>query len=504
MQVLSNIRAQIVFNIVAIILVVVMGLIYNKFITAKKEITHTYQNTNLNYVNSFSKNIIQKIVECVDEDNIYEYLKKFPDEVARLEDEIGLFITNRYKYIYLLAKQKENSSHYIFLLDGTKVLEEKSDFGESYTPLEGDRFEEVYRKKHSVYFFHKNIESLWMTYLLPVIIDDKVKAVLVVDFSIDDYNYVSSVLEDMDSVLLYLLIFVIITFFIIIWFSYMDNKREQEKDRIFFALERKSEELIYEAKKVHKLNKTLEQRVSQEVEKNRQKDQQMIEQSRLAQMGEMISMIAHQWRQPLTAISSTSGALELKATLGTLKNEDVLALAKKIAGYSQHLSTTIDDFRSFFKSSKEKIETNYDEIVQSVLSIIKSSVENKMITLEYVNNSNQNFYTYPNEVKQVVLNLIKNAEDILIEKNVKDPYIKIKTYTDADNIILEVSDNGGGVPQDIISKIFDPYFSTKLEKDGTGLGLYMSKTIIEDHCKGKLSVTNNSEGAVFKIVLQSM
>ncbi len=101
----------------------------------------------------------------------------------------------------------------------------------------------------------------------------------------------------------------------------------------------------------------------------------------------------------------------------------------------------------------------------------------------------------------VILNIIKNAEDILIEKEVKTPYIKIITYSKDDEEILEIHDNGGGVPEDIIQNIFNPYFSTKLEKNGTGLGLYMSKTIIEEHCGGKLSVSNNENGAVFKIVL---
>jgi C4-dicarboxylate-specific signal transduction histidine kinase len=107
------------------------------------------------------------------------------------------------------------------------------------------------------------------------------------------------------------------------------------------------------------------------------------------------------------------------------------------------------------------------------------------------------FHTYPNEIKQVILNLLKNAEDILLEKEIENPTITINTY---DNILI-VKDNAGGVPDDIIGKIFDPYFSTKTKKDRTGLGLYMSKTIIEDHCGGSLSVSNDNNGAIFKIEL---
>jgi len=227
------------------------------------------------------------------------------------------------------------------------------------------------------------------------------------------------------------------------------------------------------------------------------KNRQLLEQSRLAQMGEMISMIAHQWRQPLTAISATSINLILKAKLDKLDNDTAIELGEKISDYSQHLSSTIDDFRDFFKSNKNILDTTYKKLIDSVLSIIESSVINKNIKLKQKLQSEAILSTYPNEIKQVILNLIKNAEDILLEKEIKDPTITIETQ---DNI-LRVKDNAGGVPPDIIEKIFNPYFSTKTKKDGTGLGLYMSKTIVEEHCSGSLRVYNDEFGAVFEITL---
>jgi len=136
-------------------------------------------------------------------------------------------------------------------------------------------------------------------------------------------------------------------------------------------------------------------------------------------------------------------------------------------------------------------------MIKSVLQIVEVSIKNKNIILEQNLKSNLIFYTYPSELKQVILNLIKNAEDILIDKNIENPLIKIETK---DNILM-ISDNGGGVPDSIVDSIFDPYFSTKTKKDGTGLGLYMSKTIIEEHCNGTLTITNNEDGAVFKVEL---
>ena len=241
--------------------------------------------------------------------------------------------------------------------------------------------------------------------------------------------------------------------------------------------------------------------LEQELRNNRLKDKQLMEQSRLAQMGEMISMIAHQWRQPLSAISAASGAIHFKAKRNKLDNETAEELSEKIIDYAHHLSVTIDDFRNFFKSNKEKKRVTYTELIDNVLNIVQESIENKNIRIVKDFEQEESFETYPNELKQVILNLIKNAEDILLEKQIEEPYIQLYTYKRDKKMIFEVSDNGGGVPEAVINKIFDPYFSTKTQKDGTGLGLYMSKTIIEEHCQGVLSIHNSSVGATFTIEL---
>lgn len=244
-------------------------------------------------------------------------------------------------------------------------------------------------------------------------------------------------------------------------------------------------------------NDSLVEKVKQEVEKNRKKDKQLLEQSRFAQMGEMISMIAHQWRQPLAAISSRCMGMELKAQLGKMDKDVVVENTRYIAQYSQHLSSTIDDFRNFFKTDKAKVDFTYEEIVKSVLNIMEASVVSKEIEVVTKLNSTVVFNSFQNELKQVVINIIKNAEDALLDNKTKDA--KIIIHTDATE--LTISDNAGGIDKSVIGKIFDPYFSTKLEKNGTGLGLYMSKIIIEEHCSGSLNVENNEEGAVFKIKL---
>jgi signal transduction histidine kinase len=244
----------------------------------------------------------------------------------------------------------------------------------------------------------------------------------------------------------------------------------------------------------------------EETLKNMKKDKLLKQQSRLAQMGEMISMIAHQWRQPLAAISSTSNNITLKIAMGELDNDELLQEVMLISDYAQHLSKTIDDFRGFMKDDKIKVKTRFKHLVNSTLNIAKTSLENKhieVVTSFNIEDDVPSFMTYQSELKQVILNLLKNAEDILLEKKIQNPTIRIETYFKNDTYILKVKDNAGGIPEDIMDKIFDPYFSTKLEKDGTGLGLYMSKTIVEEHCGGKLKASNDKDGAVFTVELYS-
>lgn len=255
------------------------------------------------------------------------------------------------------------------------------------------------------------------------------------------------------------------------------------------------------SKQIKNHTKELEKKVQEELSKNRQKDRQLAQHSRLAQMGEMISIIAHQWRQPLGTISNISSAIQLEAMLKKLTSESAIKHTKKISQLIEHLSQTIDDFRDFFKPTKQKEKIDCDEIIRSILNIVESSLKANNIKFIQELMCNNNLYTYENELKQVMLSLITNAQDALVKNKIKNPYIKISSSSDNDFYIFEVSDNGGGVDESVIEHIFNPYFTTKSKENGTGLGLYMSKTIIEDHCQGTLSISNSDEGAIFKITI---
>jgi signal transduction histidine kinase len=254
--------------------------------------------------------------------------------------------------------------------------------------------------------------------------------------------------------------------------------------------------------KLEILTSNLEEKINEEIKKNQEKTKQLIQQSRLAQMGEMISMIAHQWRQPLTAITATTNNLQIKALIDEkIDTQQLQEELELITNYSQHLSLTIDDFRNFFKPDKIKTESKLEDIIEKAINIIKTSFESKNINLITNYSFNDTLFTYASEIQQVILIILKNAEDILMEKNIENKLIKINTFKENNFAIIQIEDNAGGIAMEIINKIFDPYFSTKKSKEGTGIGLYMSKIIIDEHCLGNLSVKNSTKGATFEIKL---
>ena len=242
-------------------------------------------------------------------------------------------------------------------------------------------------------------------------------------------------------------------------------------------------------------------------------EKQLLQQSRMAQMGEMISMIAHQWRQPLGAISATSIDLSMKLELEMfdMKTQEgrertevyFINSLKHIDKMVQSLTTTIDDFRNFYKPDKDEEVSIVNLPVKKACEIFETSLKSNSIEIvqEYI--SQKKLTLYCNEFMQVIVNILQNMQDNFLEKNTYKPLIKIKTFDTSKSSIIEISDNGGGIPIDIIDKVFDPYFSTKNKRNGTGLGLYMSKIIVEEHHHGKLSVKNINDGVCFTIEINN-
>ncbi|NQY94347.1 MAG: DUF3369 domain-containing protein [Campylobacteraceae bacterium] len=257
--------------------------------------------------------------------------------------------------------------------------------------------------------------------------------------------------------------------------------------------------------------KELEAKVKEAVHEVTKKDKLIQQQSRLAQLGEMISMIAHQWRQPLNAIAANAIGIETKLSLWE-DDEDMLtkegqielhsfvnSKLNNIERYVQSLSMTIDNFRDFYKPTKEKRLVTINNSIKQALDIVETSMQTKLIKINKEFNSTIELELFTHELMQVILNLLKNSQDNFEEKNIEEAKISIITNDIKNGIRVEIIDNGGGIPNNISAKIFDPYFSTKSEKNGTGLGLYMSKLIIEEHHNGKLQYKNTQDGVCFTI-----
>lgn len=249
------------------------------------------------------------------------------------------------------------------------------------------------------------------------------------------------------------------------------------------------------------LNLNLEKKVAEEIEKNREKEQLLVQKSRFIALGEMISNIAHQWRQPLSELSTILMNIKFKYTLGTLDDEIMNQKTKEAENVLEYMSHTIDDFRNFFLPKKEKERFTLAMAMDSVMAIMSSALSNYSINITICVDKKIVLNTYYNEFKQVLLNIVTNAKDVLIEKEIENPWIKVYTKDLGEKIILFIEDNGGGIEVKPRGKIFDPYFSTKKDSNGTGIGLYMSKTIVDKNMNGKLRVRDGEFGARFEIIL---
>lgn len=228
----------------------------------------------------------------------------------------------------------------------------------------------------------------------------------------------------------------------------------------------------------------------------------LVEKSKSAAMGEMISMIAHQWRQPLQAVSILIQKLPiLKMVKGEISDEMLDEVVSQVSLQLEYMSKTIDDFRDYFKPNKKKEEVYIKNVINKSMDFLAYLFKINSIEIEYKNESNSKVEIFLNEIVQVFINLAKNSSDAMIEKHTQNRVISIYSYEKDDKLYVEFEDKAGGINPEYINKIFDPYFSTKNKKNGTGLGLYMSKTIIEQHCLGKISVSNTQFGAKFVIEL---
>jgi len=270
------------------------------------------------------------------------------------------------------------------------------------------------------------------------------------------------------------------------------QKRTAEIKLANESLEDKSHELS-------ELNKNLDTKVKLEIEKRRKQEEMLLQQSRLAAMGEMVGNIAHQWRQPLNALSIIIQNIALSYQMGKLNEEFMQKSVDESMDLTTMMSKTIDDFRHFFMPNKKKKDFLLSKSLNSSLELIGSTFKN--YNIEVHKDINENLYVtgFPNEFAQALLNVLSNAKDALIENKIKMPEVYVSLKKENDKGIIYIRDNAGGIKEDILNKVFEPYFTTKEQGKGTGIGLYMSKIIIEQNMKGKIYARNVDNGVEFII-----
>ena len=259
-------------------------------------------------------------------------------------------------------------------------------------------------------------------------------------------------------------------------------------------------------KKLNEMNRNLEELVKEKTKELIQKEKILNHQSKMAAMGEMLENIAHQWRQPLSLISTAATGAKIKKDFGTLSDNDFYETMDMINNSTQHLSTTIDDFRNFFNNDKDVSNFNINQPIEKVLSLINSKLKNRNINV-IKNTQDMEVRGLINEFIQVLINIINNSLDAFEEHNLEKKFIFIDLYKDNNSLILKIKDNAGGIKEELLNRIFEPYFTTKHKSQGTGIGLYMSMEIIKKHMNGDINVSNEEyiydnikcKGAQFKI-----
>ncbi|MBC8237565.1 MAG: ATP-binding protein [Helicobacteraceae bacterium] len=273
---------------------------------------------------------------------------------------------------------------------------------------------------------------------------------------------------------------------------------KQQYDLQYFntELELKVEE---KTRELVELNESLEGKVKEKVQELIAKDQLLTAQSKQAVMGEMISMIAHQWRQPLSTITLQISNLHLKRLLNQeVSIEECDKVLREISDSIMYLSDTIDDFQTYFQPQKEKSFIDVTELIERAINFLRPRMKNLKMQIIYDDKHKVMIETYENEMVQIILNIINNTIDAFIENEIQNAKVYIDLEENEDSVVIVIKDNAGGIDEENISKIFEPYFSTK-GKNGTGLGLYMCQMIVEKHFKGEIRVASSKDETTFEV-----
>ena len=461
-----TLKASYIFIALAFLLLVGSLLIHNKVDDVRNTINVINYKSNIEHVINLSDNIKDKILSITG-DNIYKSLKSDINLREELEKDLGYFISNKYKDIYVLDKVSVNNQDFRVLLDSTRDIDEKFYFEELYRPDHIEKYNEVYKTKQATTIQNRDIKSLWMTNVYPIIVADEIKAVLVVDFSVKELNIVISSLHELDDIFKNTIIFFLFTFIVIIYFSYIDVKREKLKQKAHKELELKTDELEIESNKVKTLNEELQSNIT--------KLKRAIEVK-----SDFLANMSHEIRTPLNGILGFVDILKDNVT--DVENKKYLTI---IDSSSHHLLGVINDILDLSKMENGKLEIenidfNVKDELQSTINLFqaKASENNLSLKINFDNNLPENLVGDVLRIKQVVSNLLSNA--IKFTPNNKSVYLDISYNANLLNV--NIKDEGIGIAEDEISHIFEAFSqadsSITRKYGGTGLGLSISNTII--------------------------
>lgn len=401
----------------------------------------------------------------------------------------GFFIENSKLFFGIFSLAFENEifiGSLAFILDGNFLLKELNQLKniEAKILLNNEKLPKKYQKNYKFHtiniknYHQKNIAKLYAI------------------FDLKEQNAKISSLIYSNSIIV-LVLFVLIFFILNYGFDVLIKKLELTNKQLL-----KSQNLL------QNINQNLEIKVQTEIEKrmlketeNRKKERLLIHQSKLASMGEMIGNIAHQWRQPLTELGAIFVKIDILNEQESLKKQILAKELEKCDKLINFMSRTIDDFKNFFQKDKLKQEYSINNCIEDTLKIINTALKSHHIKCEVLGEENIYAFGYPRELAQAILNILSNAKDVLIERNIQEPKITIKIFKQNSKKYIIIEDNAKGIKTKPIEKIFEPYFTTKHASSGTGVGLYMSKNIIEKNNLGELNVRNSKFGAVFEIIL---
>jgi two-component system, NtrC family, C4-dicarboxylate transport sensor histidine kinase DctB len=450
--------------------------IYENF----RDTTTTLENINLNFmifINSKNEIIHTQVTKDINIKDKNDFTKSIVDSIKDNQDISIIKYQNNYYYLVRSQILRSDLSGETkgYLYTGKKIQLEK--FSNDYqsdvkfidkVPSKIDAtLKSKFIDKINVHFeYDKNI----LSNIISLNINNKNLVVLQFD------NYREIYTQGKKQIVLFnatVSVFVLILFFIFYFYIYYHQK----------------------------LNKQLEQKIKDEIKKQKAQEEILIHQSRSAEIGEMINNIAHQWRQPLNNLSLTIQNISFTYQSGILTQEELDKTIDKSKMIIKTMSNTIDTFRDFFEPNKNKVLFKIEHSIDNTLEILSSTLRFHNIELIKEIIDDVEIYDFENEFSQVLLNIITNAKDALVSNKIEKPTIKITISKIFNNLIVKIKDNANGVDEEIIDKIFEPYFTTKGKDQGTGIGLYMSKIIIEKNMHGKIEVTNDKEGAVFRITL---